>query len=83
MFSRAFAPVLFVPARRLVHQCTVSIFPALVSGRGRRKSRYIKYIGSIYSRRINAGLESQCIYSHYLKRQNALQALVQCLKTSR
>ena len=33
-------------------------------------------IGSIYARRINGCLESQCIFSHYLKRQNALQALL-------
>jgi len=67
-----FAPVLFVPAHLRVHSvalCTSAQFPF---SRPRQwwVAEYLDIIiGSIYSRRINACLESQCIFSHYLKRQ--------------
>ena len=61
--SRAFACALC----RLVQQCTFSIF-----SRPRQwwVAEYLDInIGSIYSRTINACLEPECIFSHYLKRQ--------------
>lgn len=73
MFSRVFAPVLFVPAHLRVHSVALCNSAAVSIFSYPRQSWVAEYldikIGSIYSRTINACLESQCIFSHYLKRQ--------------